>query len=34
MELDGPFSLAELGPGKKRQAKIDRRGVEGINRLL
>jgi hypothetical protein len=34
MELDGSFSLAELGPREKRQTKIDGRGIKGINRLL
>ena len=34
MELDGPFALAELGPGKKRQAQVDRRGIEGEDRFL
>jgi len=27
------FVLAKLGPGKKRQAQIDRRGIECVNRL-
>ena len=34
MEFDGSFSLAELSPGEKRQAEVDSRGIEGINRLL
>jgi len=34
MELDGALALAELGPGKKRQAQIDRRGIEGEDRFL
>jgi hypothetical protein len=34
MELDRPFSLAELGPREKRQTKIDGRGIEGVNGLL
>jgi len=34
VELDCSFSLAELGPRKKRQATIDGRGIEGINGLL
>ena len=34
MELDGALALAELGPRKKRQAQVDRRGIEGKNRFL
>ena len=34
MELDGAFALAKLGPGKKRQAQVDRRGIEGEGRFL
>jgi len=34
MEFDGPFALAESGPGKKRQAQVDRRGIEGKDRFL
>jgi len=34
MELDGGLVFPEDGPGEKRKTKIDRCGVEGINRLL
>ena len=34
MKLDGPFGFAERGPGKKRQAKIDRCGVQSIDGVL
>jgi hypothetical protein len=33
MELDGSHVLAKLGPGKKRQAQIDRSGIERVNCL-
>jgi hypothetical protein len=31
MDLEGSFSLAELGSREKRQTKIDGRGIEGMN---
>ena len=34
MQLDGSFGLAERRPGKERQAKVDRRGVQGIDRVF
>ena len=34
VKLDGSFGLAERGPGEERQAQIDRRGVQGIDRVL
>lgn len=34
MEFDGSFVLAGLGPRENRKTKIDRGGIEGINRLL
>ena len=34
MELDGALALAELGPRKKRQAQVDRGGIEGEDRFL
>ena len=34
MELDGGLVFPEYRPGKKRQAQIDRCGIEGINGLL
>jgi hypothetical protein len=34
MELDRPFAMAEFCPGKKRQTKVDRRGIEGIDGLF
>src|SRR5271163_3307675 len=34
MELDGCFSAPELCPREEGQAKIDGRGIEGVNRLF
>lgn len=34
MEFDGAFPLSKKGPRKKRQAQIDRRRIEGVNRIL
>jgi len=34
MELDGALAFAEPGPGEKRQAQVDRRGIEGVDRFL
>lgn len=34
MEFDGAFPLSKKGPRKKRQAQIDRRRIEGVNRVL
>lgn len=34
METDGPFCLSEACPGKEGQAQVDRRGIQGINRVL
>src|SRR5258706_11134806 len=34
VELDGAFFLAELGPGKKREAQIDGGRIERVNSLL
>jgi hypothetical protein len=34
MELDGGFGGAEQSPGKDRQAQVDGRGIEGINRIV
>src|SRR2546429_187175 len=33
MEFHRSFVFAKLGPGKKRQAQIDRRGIERVNGL-
>lgn len=34
MELDCGFSMTKSRPRKERETKIDRRGIEGINRLV
>lgn len=34
METDGSFSLPEACPGKDGQAQVDRRGIQGVNRVL
>ena len=34
METDGPFCLPEACPGKEGQTQVDRRGIQGINRVL
>ncbi len=34
MELDRPLPGTEVGPGKEREAEIDRGGVQGVDRLL
>ena len=34
MELDGAFAFAELGPRKKREAQVDRGGIEGEDCFL
>src|SRR5690349_2964346 len=34
MQFDGPFAFAKVGPGKKREAQIDSRRIERVNRLL
>jgi hypothetical protein len=34
VKLDRALGLAERGPGEERQAQIDRRGVQGIDRVL
>src|ERR1041385_6047710 len=33
VEFDRSFVFAKLGPGKERQAQIDSRGIERVNRL-
>ena len=34
METDGPFCFPEAGPGKERQTQVDRRGIQGVNRVF
>ncbi len=34
MHFDGGFMFAERGPGKDRQAKVDRRGIQGVGGFL
>jgi len=34
MELDGALAFAEPSPGEKRQAQVDRRGIESVDRFL
>jgi len=34
MEFDGALAFAEPSPGKKRQTQVDRRGIEGVNRIV
>ena len=34
METDGPLCLPEACPGKDGQAQVDRRGIQGVNRVL
>ena len=34
VQFDAGFGAAEVGPGKKRQRKIDSRGVQGIDRFF
>jgi hypothetical protein len=34
MELDGTLASAESSPGEKRQTEVDRRGIEGVDRIF
>ena len=34
MELDGALAFAEPSPGEKRQTQVDRRGIEGVDRIF